>query len=312
MRLVLSSVLLGLAWFGALNVVLSLASWAIGRALLARGNAGAPALLAIRLLPAIASLFFAVAIFLPAHFRYEEPHTEESFGMLLTAVAAFGAAILIRSMWRAASAGWRGRQALRATRRTATDLREGALAVRSVSGICLAGVLRPRVLVGSDALGALTDAELDVAISHEIAHQRSRDNVKRFLLFCAPDLLGALPIARRLEGAWAAEAEYHADAHAVRGDEDRAVSLASALVKVARLGGSAVLPERAWSAFHVPTLLEQRVRRLVGARAPAPASRTRSLRPVIVAGAAAPVLIWLADVSYTLHLVTEAMVTRLP
>ena len=101
MRLVLSSVLLGLAWFGALNVVLSLASWATGRALLARGNAGAPALLAIRLLPAIASLFFAVAIFLPAHFRYKSRSTEESFGMLLTAVAAFGAAILIRSMWRA-------------------------------------------------------------------------------------------------------------------------------------------------------------------------------------------------------------------
>ena len=184
--------------------------------------------------------------------------------------------------------------------------------MRSVSGICLAGVLRPRVLVGSDALGALTDAELDVAISHEIAHRRSRDNVKRFLLFCAPDLLGALPIARRLEGAWAAEAEYRADAQAVRGDEDRAVSLASALVKVARLGGTAALPERAWSAFHVPTLLEQRVRRLVGGRALAPASRARSPRLAIVAGAAAPVLVWLADVSYTLHVVTEAMVTHLP
>ncbi len=83
-------------------------------------------------------------------------------------------------------------------------------------------------------------------------------------------------MARQLEERWQAEAECEADAHAVRGDGHRAVVLAAALVKVARLGGVTAVPPiiPAWtsSAFHVPTLLEMRVRRLVSGSAPRPAA----------------------------------------
>src|SRR5262249_19691951 len=142
---------------------------------------------------------------------------------------------------------------------------EDAFEVGELPGVSLAGILRPRILIGSATLAALTSDELDVAISHEVAHRRSRDNFKRFLIFCAPYVLGWLPAARWLEDGWQAEAECLADALAVGGDEMRAVVLASALVKVARLTRPASVPlaSVAWSAFHVPTLLELRIRRLV-------------------------------------------------
>src|SRR4029453_6407376 len=105
-----------------------------------------------------------------------------------------------------------------------------------------------------------------VAISHETAHERSRDNLKRFLMYCAPDLFGWSRTARELEDAWQRQSEYFADDYAVMGDESRAVVLASALVKVAQLSRrtrGVATPVPAWSAFHVPSLLETRVRRLV-------------------------------------------------
>jgi len=315
MRLVLSSVLLGLAWFGAINIAGTIVASLMGRAAIAGGVRHASLLLSIRLLPAAASVFFVSAIFLPAHWRFEEANTRESFGLVLGAIAVVAASVLLRSVFRAIHTAWRGHRLLVAARRTATPLADcNALAVRGLRGVSLAGVLRPQILVGRDALDALSAAELDAAISHEVAHRRSRDNLKRFLLHCSPDLFGLLPIARRLEARWEAEAECQADAAAVGGDDRRGVVLASALVKVARLKsrGATIVPTPAWSAFHVPTLLEMRVRRLVGGNAIERSPNRPLWTPLAFAAPTAAVVIWLADLSYGLHLITEALVTHLP
>jgi Zn-dependent protease with chaperone function len=261
----------------------------------------------------VASTFFVYAFFLPAHLRFEEREVEESFGLVLGMLAVAGAAIVARSLWRAAHTIWLGRRLLQAARRIATRLDDGTLALPGLPGISLAGIVRTNVLIGRDALHALSAAELDVAISHEMAHRRSRDNVKRFLMYCAPDVFGLLGVAQALERKWEAEAECLADSAAVDGDRQRAMLLASALVKVARLTyrGPMIVPPPAWSAFHVPTLLESRIRRLVDGDLPR-APRGRIWLVMALAGSAAPVVVWLADLSYTLHAVTEAMVTRLP
>jgi hypothetical protein len=313
-KLAISSVLLGLAWFGAINIAVSMVAWAIAKTVMARGGTTAASMLAIRFLPAFASLLFVLAIFLPVHWRFEQPETQESFGFVLGGLAAVGAGILMHSTWRALHTVWRGRLLLRAARRASMRLDDGILAVRGLPGISLAGIVRPRVLVGSEALDALTAAELDVAIAHEIAHRRSGDNLKRFLMFCAPDVFGALAIARRVEERWEADAECQADARAVDGEPSRAIVLASALIKVAKLQlrGPALVPPPAWSAFHVPTLLEMRVRRLVAGDAAPPVSIARVWTRIALGGVMAPVLVWLADLAYPLHVVTEAMVTRLP
>jgi hypothetical protein len=315
MRLLLSSALLGLAWFAAVNVVFSAAVWPLAHAMARRGRpSGANTLLVVRLLPALASFVFVLGVFLPAHWRFEPPMTEETFGIVIGGGAALGLALMARSVRRAVSVCRTDLRLAALTRASARRIPTGAFEVRGVPGVSLAGVIRPRILIGPEVLAALTPAELDVAIDHEVAHRRSRDNFKRFLMFSAPDVLGWFPIARWLEEEWQATSECEADASAVRGDDSRAVVLASALVKVARLISSreVALRSPAWSAFHVPTLLEVRVRRLVTGSVTTPASGGSLGAASALAALVVPVSAWLLGFSYPLHLVTEALVTYLP
>lgn len=322
MRLILSSVLLGLVWFTATNALASAAAWLLGRSVMRRpGPSSAGLLLAVRLLPAVASSVFVGAVFLPTHWRFEPAESDESFGVVLALIAATGLCLFLRAVWRAIRAGFAGRR-LAAVARRAASLPGGEAAgsairvVDGLPGVSLFGIWRPRILVGADARGALTPAELDLAISHEVAHRRAKDNLKRFLICCAPDLFSWTRVARELEDRWQAAAECDADAHAVRGDSDRAVLLASALVKVARLGragslsgiGAAAIS----SAFHVPTLLEMRVRRLVSGGAPPAAGAGRLVWSSATLNIGIAAGLWLFGFSDTLHSITEAMVTYLP
>jgi beta-lactamase regulating signal transducer with metallopeptidase domain len=314
MRLLVSGILLGAFWFASANFIASAIAWICARAVLASGNRDAGLLIAIRLTPAASAIAFASVLFLPSHWLYEPAENDEAFGIAMSMVAALGVALLARAAWRAIHVVSQDLRVSSLTRRSATPLDGGAYKVRGLQGVLLAGVLRPTILVGSATVEALTPAELDAAIAHEIAHQRARDNLKRFLLHCAPDVFGWSRAARRIEELWLAESECQADARAVRGDERRAVVLASALVKVARLTRrpGAIVPSPVWSAFHVPTLLETRVARLVSGRLEA----TRGFRPLRAAAAAAalaiPAAVWTLNLSYSLHLVTEALVSRLP
>ena len=322
MRLVLSSVLLGLVWFTVTSAAASAAAWLLGRSVIRRpGPSSAGLLLAVRLLPAVASGVFVGAVFLPTHWRFEPVESDESFGVVLAVIAATGLFLVLRALWRAVRAGFAGRR-LAAVARRAASLPDGDAVespirvVDGLRGVSLFGIWRPRILIGADARGALTPAELDLAISHEVAHRRSNDNLKRFLICCAPDLFFWTRVARELEDWWQAAAECDADAHAVRGDNYRAVLLASALVKVARLAragsvsgvGSAAIS----SAFHVPTLLEMRVRRLISGGAPPPAGSGRLVWSSAMASVGIAAGLWLLGFSDTLHSVTEAMVAYLP
>ena len=315
MRVLLSSVLLGLVWFAASNALASLAAWSMARYALRRQRPiGASRLLALRLLPAAISTLFTLFIFLPAHLRFEPVDSDESFGIVLSSIAALGLLLVIRAMRKAVRAVTAGRAFEAMVRRAGNVTVGGAVEVGGLYGVSLTGIWRPRILIGSEARAALTPAELDVAISHEVAHRRSLDNLKRFLMHAAPDLFGWTMAARQLEERWQAEAECEADARAVMGDGERAVLLASALVKVARLAcvGTLRSASPAWSAFHVPSLLEMRVRRLVSGAARPPASRRTYGWSGVAAVLAVPVGLWLLEFSHTLHAVTEAMVARLP
>jgi hypothetical protein len=84
---------------------------------------------------------------------------------------------------------------------------------------------------------------------------------------------------------------------------------------VARLatgaGAHPVSPAWASSAFHVPTLLELRVRHLLAGALPPTAARRLWWSSLLVSLTVAGGL-WLAGFPDTLHTVTEALVTRLP
>src|SRR5262249_55951036 len=99
----------------------------------------------------------------------------------------------------------------------------------------LVGALRPELFVTDRVASELTADEFELSLSHEAAHVRSNDNLKRLIMTWAPDLLGTSRLGRDLNDRWRAAIELAADAEAVGSSESRAVLLASALVKIARL-----------------------------------------------------------------------------
>ena len=116
MRLLLSSALLGLVWFAAINAAATLVAWMLGRVLLRRpGPFGAGLLLAVRLLPAVAASVFVLAVFLPAHWRFEPADSGESFGFVLSGVAAIGS-LRGPACGVARDVGWYCRSSLRVAR----------------------------------------------------------------------------------------------------------------------------------------------------------------------------------------------------
>jgi hypothetical protein len=312
-----SGVFLALAWFAAINAALSLLAWTIGAAVLPSRHRGRPALiLSVRLFPAAASLLLVAVMFVPAHWRFEPRDSSETFGIVLSALASAGAFMLVRGAARALSVARAGRTLRAAGLLSPIDAAHHAGEVYEVpglSGVSLAGVLRTRILVGPVVTRQLSSAELAVAVDHELAHRSAFDNLKRFAMFCAPDVFGFSCVARRLEEEWRAAAESLADARAVNGDGRRALHLASALVKVARLGADSPVLRMSpsWSTLHHPPLLEMRVRRLVDGVAPAaePAGfRTLAITALAVAGVAVSG----AALGGSVHQITEALVRLLP
>jgi len=305
------SIVLSLAWFAAVNGIASLVSALVARSAL-RLNISAPrVLLAIRLFPAVASLLFAGAIFLPAQWAFEPRDAEETFGVAWFMLAAVGAALLTRSAVRVT---WIDRACRRLGRhgRALTSHPMDVYEVDDVPGVSLAGVLTPRILIGPRIVAGLSAAELDMAVAHEIAHFDAFDNFSRWCILCAPDFLAGSRVARRLEEQWRQAAECCADSRAVKGDMARAVDLASALIKVARLSAnsSEKLPAPSWSTLHDSALLEFRVRRLMNGVLPQAEAVPGRFRAIGLALAA--VIVAIPFLAETIHRVTEALVAALP
>lgn len=117
--------------------------------------------------------------------------------------------------------------------------RAGIRRIRCVAGngrtaFC-AGLLRPRVYVTAAAADALTPGELDAVLSHEAAHARRRDPLRRLLAAAAADALFYLPLARWWSHRQAETAELRADQAAV-GYAGRP-AVAGALLAVQDSGG---------------------------------------------------------------------------
>jgi len=114
---------------------------------------------------------------------------------------------------------------------------------RGTPPLTLVGVCSPRVLVSDATVALLNRDELRVAVRHEIAHIRSRDNLKKLILYCSP-----FPGMASLENAWQEAAEIAADDGAVASICD-ALDLATALIKLSRL-----MPVRTTPAFTMALL----------------------------------------------------------
>ncbi len=223
--------------FVATLAVASIASRAIAKARTLHADSAARTLLALRLAPGLAAAFAVVALCIPSYLWLEPAAADEDFGVACSIAAVLGLAVASRSLWRAA------RAVIRSRRFTGSAVEEISIVDAPGSFMATTGLFRPHILVSRAAADSLSPDQFDVAVRHERAHWTSRDNLKRLFQLATPDPLPFVRgAARMLDREWARFAEFAADDRATAGDADRCVSLAEALVLLARAGTPPEIP----------------------------------------------------------------------
>lgn len=258
-------------------VVARLAAAAIRRAGHMRASRAAGFLFALRVLPPAIGLLAVAGVCAPSYLLLEPHASGEEVGFGFLAAAVLGAAICAAALWRSASAirvlvhferEWTRAASLRHTGGDSM-----LVLPEETPFLAMAGIFRPRLVVSRAVLNALEPEELDTAIAHEYAHRASRDNLKRLALLLSPDLLPAWPAFDSIEAAWRRFSEWAADDRAAGGDSARSLSLAAALVRVARLSGAPVMSPLVTPLLADTSELAARVDRLL-ATPSTPAGRT--------------------------------------
>ena len=272
-------------------------AWAhrTSRSRLARLAAAARAewLLALALFPAAAGLATAVAVAL-AWLVHEPRSTGESPGPVLLALALLGLMVLASRAAAVVGDAVRTHGLVKSFRYAGREMAglplPASRAVHEFPVAALAGVWRPRLLLAERVLRALSPAELDAVVAHELAHLDAQDNLKRLLLAASPDPLALTAPGRRLRSEFLAAAEAAADARACASVPPTV--LARAIVKVAALVPKSGRLDLAMASFHQDGSLASRVRalvegppglRAVAPRAPRPRRQAMALGVVLAA-----------------------------
>ncbi|HEV2687996.1 MAG TPA: M56 family metallopeptidase [Bryobacteraceae bacterium] len=180
-----------------------------------------------------------LAFCVPSYLWLEPEQAIENVGLGCILASFCGIAVWTLAVARGLRAGVRSRRYLRSCQ-TLGRVAQLEKPVWLVDGatplLALAGIVHPRLVISSEVVGALSAEQLDAALRHEEAHRISRDNLKRLLILLSPGILPGLGGFGALERGWARFTEWAADDRAVAGSPRRSLSLAAALVRVARLG----------------------------------------------------------------------------
>jgi hypothetical protein len=302
-----SSFALGLVLLSALDAALI---GVVARSVTRRSSASrAASWLWLRLFPAAGALVFAAVLVLPTFLYYEPSHTDEPLRRTMILIAAGGALVVSRAVWRVAATWLATRRLARRWTRDGRPLPDLAPGLPSFAidepfpTVAIVGCRRPALFVSERVFEECTSDEIRAMVSHERAHILSRDNLKRLLLRGCP----GLPFASRLDEAWSVAAEEAADATAAANDPDRRLDLANALIRLARLAPAPDLPAGV-SAFYHGGTIETRVRLLLD---PPTLSAPGGERWVASLGAAALALAFLVSAP-AIHAAMEVLVRSLP
>ena len=246
-------------------------------------------LLALRLLPAALALFVVAGLCVPSYLWLEPEINAEEVG-----AACLAAAVLAAALWTISTT--RGiRAAVRSARHARDCARLGRLSTLpgSPMPVCildtpepvlaLVGVFPSRLILSRPLMRVLSAGQLAAALCHEEAHRVSRDNLKRLLLLLAPSLLPGLHGFGAIERGWARFTEWAADDDAVMGDAHRSLSLAAALVRVARMGGSSPVSPLTAAFLGDSREISARVDRLLSPALPEPAHPRKYLTAAAIA-----------------------------
>ena len=314
--------IVALASYALFNIVCSLAVAIAWRAWLATRSI-APAthrartLIQLRSIPALASAAITTFAIVPVFAIFEPETTSEVAGPIVLALA------LIAIVQAAAAGLIAAATTCRTYGASRTWLRGGvpldvdppagvpAYVVDSLAPIvALVGVFKPKLVAARSVIEACSVSELNAIVAHERGHLHSRDNLKRWLMACAPDALRWTPIHHEIATAWHDAAEDAADDAATTGDAAARVDLAQLIVKIARLAPAPAWREVTISPFVDPGGLNRRVRRLLvtdAAGTDARNSRWRSVTVLLIAVAVAATALPPSALE-RLYLATEALI----
>lgn len=214
----------------------------------------ADVLFALRMSAPAVALACVAFLILPSYLTYEPYSTTEVVSTKLAVLAIISLAGIAFAVWRAVQS-WVATRTLR-RQWLAVAVRTDVAGINiptfcfphSFPVLAVIGTLRPRLFIAENVLSSLSDEELAAAIAHECGHLVAYDNFKRSLLRACRDLLWLVPFGRFLDRLWAEAAECAADERAARENPLKALALASALVKIARMvpAGNARMPAAAF------------------------------------------------------------------
>jgi hypothetical protein len=216
-----------------------------------RAAQAAALLCAVRLAPATLGACLVTLICVPSYLRFEPRGPSEEVGTFCLAASMLGL------LGCAVAIG----------RTTRAVLLTASYAEHSC-GVALFGIFRPRFFISADLVETLPADELAAALRHEEAHWSARDNIKRLLFLLSPDLLPGWRGFGRLESNWSRLAEWAADDQAVNGQPQWSLSLAAALVRVARAEAAARVPALVSTLITERCNLAERVNRILNPQPP--------------------------------------------
>jgi Zn-dependent protease with chaperone function len=292
------------ASFALFNGIASIVAAAVWRVVLrrratTRAAQRAQTLIRLRLFPTLAAVAITSLVVLPAFAIYEPETSSENAGPVVTILAAVGALQLAVSIAIAATASRRTRAVARRWLRGSLPLSVNppagvpAYVIESPAPIvALIGVFKPTLVAARKVIDACSTDELTTIVAHERGHLHSRDNLKRWLMACAPDALRWTRVHGEIAAAWHNAAEDAADDAATGAGASARVELAALIVKIARLSSVPAAQLATVSPFVEPATLNRRVRRLLDEHTgPGNPPSTTPWIAFAIAGAAAAALV---------------------
>ena len=232
-------------------------------------RAAARLLFAIRVSPLVLTLLAVLGFCIPSYLWLEPEAAAERVGFVCMVLAVSGIVI-----W--ASALLRVGGAIRGTvrylhhcqhhgRKIAVpgEVSPALVLTGKAPVLAVAGVFRPQLVISRRVIRGLSAEERTAALRHEQAHRTSGDNFKRFLILLSPDIFPFIRTFGAMERAWSRFTEWAADDQATDGDPQQALSLASALVRVAKMGSGPRLGYLSCSLLGEDQALSARVDRLL-------------------------------------------------
>jgi hypothetical protein len=232
-----------------------------------------------------------IAFCIPSYLWFEPEATGEKVGLVCFLTAVLGASICSLAIVRAVGA-------VRGTTRylhrceqhgrkimVPGEASPALLLADRAPVLAVAGVLHPQLVISRRVLRGLSAEQREAALRHERAHCTAGDNLKRFLILLAPDVLPFVRTFGSLERGWARFTEWAADDQATSGDVRRALSLAAALVRVAKMGTQPELTYLSSSLMEGDHELLRRVDRLLRPQ-PKPEKPVKVLIPLLTSAGA--------------------------